>query len=250
MKRIAHIVLLLAVVAACHGPRLIPRSKMVDIYCDMFMADQLVRDNGTPHREMDSLLLYEPVFEKYGYDTDDYLHSVRYYLRDPERFAKVFEDVSERLTGQAKSLAPIIAHQEWVAQRMGAKRPRIDSILAPFSKDSMYVGLARVVRDSSRYAAWFRLVAAHEDTLGMPVDSLKAQADSLTAAADSLTAPSDAATAAADSLAKDTVKVESPRIPEVDPGEKAAREEEGRLRRQRAGSRRAVREAREKEVAE
>ena len=199
MKRFCHIALLLLVVAvaACHGPRVIPRAKLVDIYCDMFMADQQVRANDTPQRAMDSLLVYEAVFQKYGYDTDDYMHSLRHYLKDPERFAKVFEEVASRLEGQAKSLDPIIEHQDWVAQRMGAKRPRIDSILAVFSKDSMYVGLARVARDSSRYPAWFRLVGVQKDTLMVPVDSLQAPADT---------------------VAKDTVAVEeTPAEPEEKP---------------------------------
>ena len=191
MKRFCHIALLLLVVAvaACRGPRVIPRAKLVDIYTDMFMADQVVRENDTPRTAMDSLLVYEYVFEKYGYDTDDYMHSLRYYLRDPERFAKVFEEVAERLENEAKSLDPLIQHLDEVAHRMGAKRPQIDSILAPFSKDSMYVGLARVVRDSSRYPAWFRLVGVHKDTLMVPVDTLKAPADSLEVPADTLEAP-------------------------------------------------------------
>ena len=181
MKRFCHIVLLLAVVAvaACRGPRVIPRAKLVDIYCDMFMADQQVRDDGLPQRAMDSLLVYEAVFQKYGYDTDDYMHSLRYYFKDPERFAKVFEEVAARLEGNAKSLDPIIQHQDWVARRMGAKRPQIDSILAVFSKDSVYVGLARVVRDSSRYPAWFRLVGVRKDTLMVPADSLEVPADTV-----------------------------------------------------------------------
>jgi hypothetical protein len=118
------------------------------------------------------------VFNKYGYDTDDYLNSVRYYLKDPERYAKVFEDVAKRLQGEVDALEKIIEHQEWL-QRMGAKRPQIDSILAPFSKENVYLGLARVARDTSRYPAWFRLVAVHEDTLMIPLDSLKARKDTV-----------------------------------------------------------------------
>ena len=222
MKKFCHIVLLLAVVAvaACRGPRVIPRDKLVDIYCDMFMADQQIRANDVSSRELDSLLVYEAVFQKFGYDTDDYMHSLRHYLKDPERFAKVFEEVAARLEGQAKSLDPIIQHQDWVAQRMGAKRPRIDSILAPFSKDSMYVGLARVVRDSSRYPAWFRLVGVRKDTLMAPVDSLKAPAD----------------TVVADTVAKDPVAVETPAVePKAEPVPEKLEDDlpiRGRLRRQ------------------
>ena len=146
---------------------------------DMFLADQVVREENIPHAQMDTTLLYEAVFRKYGYDTDDYLNSVRHYLKDPERFAKVFESVAKRLEGEIDALDKIVQHQAWVANQLGAKRPQLDSILAPFSKESVYVGLARVARDTSRYPAWFRLMAVHEDTLMVPVDSVKARKDTL-----------------------------------------------------------------------
>ena len=183
MKRFLHIVLVLLLAAACQGPRVIPKDTLADIYTDMFIADQVVREENIPHAQMDTTLLYEAVFRKYGYDTDDYLNSVRHYLKDPERFAKVFESVAKRLEGEIDALDKIVQHQEWVASQLGAKRPQLDSILAPFSKESVYVGLARVARDTSRYPAWFRLMAVLEDTLMVPVDSVAARAakDSLQA---------------------------------------------------------------------
>lgn len=185
MKRFLHIVLVLLAAVACQRTRIIPKDTLADIYTDMFLADQVVREENIPRAQMDTMLVYEAVFRKYGYDTDDYLNSVRYYLKDPERFAKVFESVAKRLEGEIDALDKIVQHQEWVANQLGAKRPQLDSILAPFSKESVYVGLARVARDTSRYPAWFRLVAAHEDTLMVPVDSVDARAakDSLQAEA-------------------------------------------------------------------
>ena len=179
MKRVLHIVLVLLAAVACQRTRIIPRDTLVDIYMDMFLADQVVREENIPHAQMDTTLLYEAVFRKYGYDTDDYLNSVRHYLKDPERFAKVFESVAKRLEGEIDALDKIVQHQEWVASQLGAKRPQLDSILAPFSKESVYVGLARVARDTSRYPAWFRLMAVQEDTLMVPVDSVKARKDTL-----------------------------------------------------------------------
>ena len=180
MKRFLHIVLVLLAAVACQRTRIIPKDTLADIYTDMFLADQVVREENIPRTQMDTTLVYEAVFRKYGYDTDDYLNSVRYYLKDPERFAKVFESVAKRLEGEIDALDKIVQHQEWVANQLGAKRPQLDSILAPFSKESVYVGLARVARDTSRYPAWFRLVAAHEDTLMVPVDSVKARKDTMT----------------------------------------------------------------------
>ena len=183
MKRILHIVLVLAVAAACRGPRVIPKDTLTDIYVDMFLADQMVREEEYTRDQMDTLLLYEAVFEKYGYDTDDYMYSVRHYLRDPERFAKMFEAVAKRLEGEVADLDKLIQRQNQEAKKIRKKFPQIDSILAPFSKESFYRGQVRVERDSALYAALYRLVAIQEDTLMMPVDSVEARAarDSLKA---------------------------------------------------------------------
>ena len=174
MKRFLHIVLVLLLAVACRGPRVIPKDTMTDIYTDMFLADQMVRDADIPRAQMDTMLLYEAVFEKYGYDTEDYLYSLRYYLKDPERFGKVFENVAKRLEGEVEALKKIVELRNRIASKRDADYPLVDSLLAPFSKESVFVGLARVERDTSRYPAWFRLAAVHEDTLMVSVDSLAA----------------------------------------------------------------------------
>ena len=175
MKRLLHIVLVLVAVAACQGPRIIPKSTLTDIYEDMFLADQLVRERNLPQPQMDTLLVYEAVFNKYGYNTDDYLNSVRYYLKDPERFAKVFDEVNRRLEAKVKDLDRLIEFRQRLDERRAETYPLLDSILTPFSKEAVFVGLARVERDSSAYPAWFRLTAVQEDTLMMPVDSVEAR---------------------------------------------------------------------------
>ena len=174
MKRFLHIVLVLLVAVACRGPRVIPKDTMTDIYTDMFLADQMVRDADIPRAQMDTMLLYEAVFEKYGFDTEDYLYSLRYYLKDPERFGKVFENVAKRLEGEVEALKKIVELRNRIASKREADYPLVDSLLAPFLKESVFVGLARVERDTSRYPAWFRLAAVHEDTLMVSVDSLAA----------------------------------------------------------------------------
>ena len=177
MKRILHIVLVLVTVAACQGPRVIPKDTLTDIYVDMFLADQQVREEGLSHNQMDTLLVYEAVFNKYGYDTDDYQYSVRHYLRDPERFAKIFEEVTKRLSAEVAALDKLIEYNDRLTSKKGQKYPLVDSLLAPFSKDAVFVGLARVERDTSRYPAWFRLVAVQEDSLMVPSDSLDAKTE-------------------------------------------------------------------------
>jgi hypothetical protein len=145
----------------------------------MLMADQFVREENIPRKQLDTMLVYEAVFNKYGYDTDDYMNSVRYYLKDPERFAKIFEEVARRLEGEADALEKIIERQERLAQKAVVTNPRLDSLLALFSEENMYRGQARFVRDTARYPIGFHMVPVREDTLMIPVDSLKAKTDTV-----------------------------------------------------------------------
>ena len=86
------IALVAMVVTSCNrGPRIIPRSTMVKIYCDMLLEDQWLMSNRDVYFSSDTTLVYEPVFEKYGYDTEDYRESVKYYLQDPDRFARILK---------------------------------------------------------------------------------------------------------------------------------------------------------------
>lgn len=168
MRKALHIVLavtaVLVAVAGCRGPKLIPRSKLADIYFDMFLADQQIREDTDLRNRADTMLVYEGIFNRYGYDTDDYLYSVRTYLKDPERFSKTLENVADRLQAEADRTGKEVEHLDWVNRFMRMRRPPVDSVLLPFSEDSLYVGLARVVRDTNS-AAWFKLEGVQKDTL-------------------------------------------------------------------------------------
>ena len=171
MRTVRHILLFLAgalALAGCRDSHLIPRSEMADIYYDLFLTDQVVRESSDLRSRADTTLVYEAVFNRYGYDTDDFQYSVRYYLRDPERFAKILHEVNGRLQADAVALEPLINYLEWADEFMKMPRPPIDSVMAPFSRDSLYLGVARVTRDSVS-AAWFRLEGAGADTLMVPI---------------------------------------------------------------------------------
>ncbi len=77
--------------------RVIPRNKMSEIYADMFVADQWLIQNYKASRVADTAFVYEAVFRKYGYDSDDYRKSVAYYMEDPDRFARILRKTSSIL---------------------------------------------------------------------------------------------------------------------------------------------------------
>ena len=75
---------------SCGGDgRFIPRKKMSEIYADMFVADQWISQNYRASRVADTTMVYQTIFEKYGYDSTDYRKSVDHYIQDPDRFARI-----------------------------------------------------------------------------------------------------------------------------------------------------------------
>ena len=89
-------VVLATLLCSCRE-RIIPRATMVDIYADMFLADQWLSDHNQERTKADTSLFYDPIFARYGYTFEDYDRSVKHYLKDPERFSKVFRDASAKL---------------------------------------------------------------------------------------------------------------------------------------------------------
>ena len=80
----------LLLMISCGGDgRVIPKKKMSEIYADMFTADQWISQNYKASRVADTTMVYEAIFEKYGYDSEDYRKSVDHYIQDPDRFARI-----------------------------------------------------------------------------------------------------------------------------------------------------------------
>ena len=94
MKALRYISALFAVVlflSSCTGDggKVIPRSKLAEIYAEMLITDQWISDTPGVRRTADTSLVYEPIFQKYGYTTADYRTSVDRYMDDPERFSRI-----------------------------------------------------------------------------------------------------------------------------------------------------------------
>lgn len=111
MKRyLRHILILIAAVLilapSCRkdGPRVIPRSKLAKIYAEMFVTDQWIQSKPGLRTIADTSLVYEPILQKYGYDSEDYQHSVDHYMDDPERFSRILRSTAEILDKEIKAL--------------------------------------------------------------------------------------------------------------------------------------------------
>ena len=87
----ALIILVMIISVSCRkqDAEVSPRAKLSRIYAEMLMTDQWVMSAKGVRLIADTSLVYEPILEKYGYTTEDYVKTVDVYMNDPERFAKV-----------------------------------------------------------------------------------------------------------------------------------------------------------------
>ena len=82
----------------------IPRDDMARIYAEMLLTDQWIIHTPNIRLIADTSLVYAPIFEKYGYDADDYRKSIDRYMDDPERFARIFREAGEILDARLSEL--------------------------------------------------------------------------------------------------------------------------------------------------
>lgn len=161
---------------SCSGKaRIIPRGVLTNIYAEMFLADQWLEDHPAERSRVDTMLFYDPIFKRYGYDFDDYDRSVRHYLQDPEQFAKIFRDAGTKLKSRREAYHKQLERLEFIrdfnANIKGyrTKDFKEDTLLwrSPY-KDSMRIAALR--RDSLFRDSLFR-DSLYRDSLRL--DSLR-----------------------------------------------------------------------------
>ena len=159
MRRALYIGLVLLLAASC-GPRVIKRAKMERIIADMLVQDQQVKLDLALRKQADTCLVYEGIFEQYGYTTDDFLLSVRHYLSDPSRMEKIMGNVAENLESRAKKVKAVIDLEEWrkgylrihdlpadTVSHFPKPRPQaVDSLCVRFQGDTIYFHVADTLR--------------------------------------------------------------------------------------------------------
>ena len=105
MRRIISTLLLFAIAVAfteCRRNRVIPDDTLADIFHDSFLANSYV---GISRIDLDSLQIYEPIFEKYGYTSKDVRYTVgNFSRRKSARLGNVVERAIARLDEEGKAL--------------------------------------------------------------------------------------------------------------------------------------------------
>lgn len=97
-------VCLLLCAASCSERTPIPRKTMQRIYYDMMLADSYVELSPDFRTASDSMGIYRPLIEKYGYTVEQFLATQAILLKDPESFSRIFEANSKAYHAKAEEM--------------------------------------------------------------------------------------------------------------------------------------------------
>ena len=98
----------------CRPEGVIPPEDMESLLADFYMADatiETVNEVLEPVR-VDSLRVYLPIVESYGYTKDVFRSSLDYYLHHPDKLAKIYGKVRTRLESEASRPARAVTEEE------------------------------------------------------------------------------------------------------------------------------------------
>ena len=104
MKRALYLLLFVAVlgVTGCNDKKIIPDDTLADIFHDAFVVNAYI---GEKRINIDSLRIYEPIFERYGYTTEDVMHTVgNFSRRKSVRLGSIVEGAIAKLEKESKAL--------------------------------------------------------------------------------------------------------------------------------------------------
>ena len=94
---------------SCRQERgIIPEDVMSKIYYDMYMTDEAIKSDNRFRRMTDTLLVYEPIFRRYGYTSEDYTRSVGYYLEHTDIYQEIFERTGQMMEKREAELKAIL----------------------------------------------------------------------------------------------------------------------------------------------
>ena len=125
---------------------------MEAIMADLYIQEQQIKQDPQLKKQADTSLVYEGIFRSYGYNTDDFIYSLSYYLEDASRMEKIMGSVADRLEKSAKEVDGEVKRQQWRDHLLSLYRMKPDTTRGPkvppglmdtlrvrFSGDSVWV---------------------------------------------------------------------------------------------------------------
>lgn len=90
-------------ITSCSGPKVIPDKDLVNIFHDAYVANAYISENV---KNSDSLYIYEPIFERYGYTMEDLQHTIMTFTeRKSAMLSDLMYEVNTRISAEAREEA-------------------------------------------------------------------------------------------------------------------------------------------------
>lgn len=131
--------------------KIIPRSTMASIYADMLISDEWLRNHHEEFRRADTMQVYEPIFEKYGYNTDAFRASASHYMRDPERFARILQKAASKIESRHHDLMESMRSREAIESEILNLKSYAPSVIILYDTlffDYAFSNPIKIVQDS------------------------------------------------------------------------------------------------------
>lgn len=124
------IALAAVVLGGCNRPQTISDNELIDIFHDAYLANAYL--NST-FEEYDSVLVYEPILERYGYTIEDLQHSIQTFSERKSALlsdlvAKTYRRLDEESKAEARKVV-ILDTLDRVAQRTYTRMIYADSLI-------------------------------------------------------------------------------------------------------------------------
>lgn len=113
------VVAVMLLAAACSKPRIIPDDRLAQIFHDVYLTNAYVETNPVP---LDSLNIYEPLFARYGYTTEDVQFTIgNFAKRKSARLSDVVEKAITMIETESNFYSGRIAMADTLKQIAGER---------------------------------------------------------------------------------------------------------------------------------
>ena len=106
--------LLLQLLPGCKPEGVIPPGDMESLLADFYKADatiQLLNESSTPV-SIDSMRVYLPIVESYGYTKEEFRSSLEHYLHHPDQMTKIYKHLRAKLEQEAVRPTSVVSEEE------------------------------------------------------------------------------------------------------------------------------------------
>ena len=104
---------LILILFSCSDRGIIKKEEFPSVIADLFMADKALSMDFSRMQSADTMSVYEPVLQKYGYTTEEFLATIDHYLPRPAKLKGFFTKAKEILENRKALIEEKIIEEEF-----------------------------------------------------------------------------------------------------------------------------------------